>query len=412
MDKLAAQGGTPVRTTGFPDWPQYDEAERSAVLRVLDSRNWWATEGVEVRAFETEWSSFTGASGAVAVTNGTQALEVALSALDIGQGDEVIVPDWSFMATIGAVLAVNAIPAIVDVDPRTGTIDVAAAAAAVTDRTRALLPVHLGGNMADLDGLRKLAAEHSLVILEDAAQAHGSSWQGQHAGTLGDAGTFSFQASKNMTAGEGGVTVAKSSEVLQRLESLANCGRRPGTWFYRHFELAGNLRMTEWQGAVLRAQLKRFPAQQAVRSANVDFLNAALADLPGITPQGRYSGCTSQGNYDYLVKFDPELFPDRDRVRTALIAEGMPLTTGYPPMHQLEMFSREGGLGPRLRDTSGYPAYSQQHFPVSEDLAKTTIWFKTAALAGSPEDAQSVLDALAKVHSCAADLADLEPTEW
>ena len=309
MDKLAAQGGTPVRTTQFPEWPQYDDAERAAVLRVLDSRNWWATEGVEVRAFETEWSTFTGARGAVAVTNGTHALEVALAALDIGQGDEVIVPDWSFMATIGAVLAANAIPVIVDVDPLTGTIDVAAAAAAVTGRTRALLPVHLGGNVADLDGLRKLAAEHSLIILEDAAQAHGSSWQGKHAGTLGDAGTFSFQASKNMTAGEGGVVVGQSAEVLERLGSLANCGRRPGTWFYRHFKLAGNLRMTEWQGAVLRAQLKRFPAQQAVRSANADFLNAALADLPGITPQGRYSGCTSQGNYDYLVKFDPRSSP-------------------------------------------------------------------------------------------------------
>ena len=412
MEKLAAQGGTPVRTVGFPEWPQYDDAERSAILRVLDSRNWWATEGVEVRAFEEEWSVFTGAKGAVAVTNGTQALEVALSALDIGQGDEVIVPDWTFMATIGAVLAVNAIPVIVDVDPRTGTIDVAAAGAAVTERTRALLPVHLGGNMADLDGLRKLAAEHSLIILEDAAQAHGSSWRSQHAGTLGDAGTFSFQASKNMTAGEGGAVVARSSEVLQRLESLANCGRRPGMWYYRHFELAGNLRMTEWQGAVLRAQLKRFPVQQAVRSANVDFLNAALAHLPGITPQGRYDGCTSQGNYDYLVKFDHELFPDRDRVRTALIAEGMPLTTGYPPIHGLEMFSREGGLGPRLRKTSGYPDYSRQHFPVSEDLAKTTIWFKTEALTGSREDAQSVVDAVSKVHSCAADIADLEPTEW
>ena len=113
--------------------------------------------------------------------------------------------------------------------------------------------------------------------------------------------------------------------------------------------------MTEWQGAVLRAQLERFPAQQAVRSANADFLNAALAELPGITPQARHSGCTSQGYYDYLVKFDRETFPDRDKVITALIAEGMPLTTGYPPMHQLEMFSREGGLGPRLRDTTAIP---------------------------------------------------------
>jgi dTDP-4-amino-4,6-dideoxygalactose transaminase len=412
VDKLAATGGTPVRTTSFPDWPQYDDAERAAVLRVLDSRNWWATEGVEVSAFEAEWAAFTGATGAVAVTNGTHALEVALAGLDIGQGDEVIVPDWSFMATIGAVLAANAIPVIVDVDSYTGTIDLEAAAAAITPRTRALLPVHLSGNMAEMDGLRKLAAEHGLLILEDAAQAHGSTWNGQHAGTLGDAGTFSFQASKNMTAGEGGIVVCQGADVVARVRSLANCGRRPDSWFYKHFDLASNLRMTEWQGAVLRAQLGRFPAQQAVRSANVDFLNAALADLPGITPQGRHDGCTSQGNYDYIVRFDPELFPDRDRVRTALLAEGMPLTTGYPPMHQLEMFTRQGGLGPRLRDTSGYPDYARQSFPVSEDLANTTIWFKTQALMGSREDSQSVLDALAKIHRHAPEIAQLEPAGY
>lgn len=412
MDKLAAKGGTPVRTTDFPAWPQYDDAERAALLRVLDSGNWWATEGVEVRAFEAEWSAFTGAAGAVAVTNGTQALEVALAALNIGQGDEVIIPAWSFMATVGAVLTANAIPVMVDVDPHTGTIDVGAAKDAITPRTRALLPVHLSGNMADLDGLRALASDNNLVILEDCAQAHGSTWRGQHAGTLGDAGTFSFQASKNMTAGEGGAVICQSPDVLDRLYSLSNCGRRPGNWFYRHFELAGNLRMTEWQGAVLRAQLMRFPGQHAIRSANADFLNAALTDIPGVTPLGRHSGCSSQDNYDYIIRFDPELFPDRDRVRTALIAEGMPLTTNYPPMHQLEMFSREGGLGPRLRDKAVYPAYSTQHFPVSEDLAKTTIWFKTAVLTGTREDTQSVLDAVAKVLQCAADIADLEPKQY
>jgi dTDP-4-amino-4,6-dideoxygalactose transaminase len=170
--------------------------------------------------------------------------------------------------------------------------------------------------------------------------------------------------------------------------------------------------MTEWQGAVLRAQLERFPAQQAVRSANADFLNAALSDIPGITPQGRHSGCTSQGNYCYVVKFDSKLFPDRDRLRTALRAEGMPLTTGYPPMHRLEMFGGEGGLGPRLRDTSAYPAYSREQMPVAEELSKATIWFKTAVLMGSRQDAQSVVDAVAKVHRCAADIAHLQPTEY
>ena len=144
------------------------------------------------------------------------------------------------------------------------------------------------------------------MILEDAAQAHGSSWQGKHAGTLGDAGTFSFQASKNMTAGEGGVVVCQTPTCSARVDALCRTvGVDPNSWFYKHFELAGNLRMTEWQGAVLRAQLARFPAQQARRSANDDFLNAALAQLPGITPQSRHEGCTAQGNYDYLVKFDP-----------------------------------------------------------------------------------------------------------
>jgi dTDP-4-amino-4,6-dideoxygalactose transaminase len=411
MDKLAAKGGTPVRATAFPLWPQYDEAEHAAVLRVLNSRR-WGIDGTEVRAFEKEWSAFTGANGAVACTNGTHALELALAALDIGQGDEVIVPAWSFMATIGAVLAVNAVPVIVDIDACTGTIDIAATGAALTAKTRAIVPVHIAGSMADLDGLRELATEHHLAILEDAAHSHGSTWHGQHAGTIGDAGTFSFQASKLMTAGEGGAIISRRGDVLERLNSLVNCGRRPGVWYYRHFELAGNSRMTEWQGAVLRAQLQRFPAQQAVRSANADFLNGALAEIPGVTPQGRYSGCTSQGNYCYVVKFDSELFPDRDRLRTALLAEGMPLTTSYPPMHQLDMFGREGGLGPRLRDATAYPAYSRQHMPVAEELSKTTIWFTTAVLMGSRENAQSVVDAVEKAHRCAVDIADLEPTEY
>jgi dTDP-4-amino-4,6-dideoxygalactose transaminase len=411
MDKLAAQGGTPVRSTPFPPWPQFDEAERAAVLRVLDSRNWWATEGTEVRAFESEWTAFTGA-GAAALTNGTAALEVALAALDVGQGDEVIVPAWSFMATIGAVLAANAVPVIVDVEASTGTMDVAAAEAALTDRTRALVPVHIGGGMADLDGLRKLAGEHDLVVLEDAAQAHGSTWRGQHAGSLGDAGTFSFQASKNMTAGEGGAVVSRRPEILERVVSLINCGRRPGQWYYRHFELAGNLRLSEWQGAVLRAQLQRFPAQQEVRSANVEFLNSALAELAGVAPLGRLEGCTSQGNYDYMVNFAPERFPERDKLRTALLAEGMPLTTAYPPMHKLEMFSREGGLAPHIRDTSAYPAYPSLHMPVAEYLSETAIWFKTEVLTGSREDAQSVLDAIEKVHGLAAEVAELEPTAY
>jgi len=215
-----------------------------------------------------------------------------------------------------------------------------------------------------------------------------------------------------MTAGEGGAVVSRRPEIVERVTSLVNCGRHPGCWYYRHFELAGNLRLSEWQGAVLRIQLQRFPAQQEIRSANVDFLTATLADISGVVPLGRHKGCTSQGNYDYMVNFDPELFPHRDRLRTALLAEGMPLTTAYPPMHQLEMFSREGGLAPHIRDTSAYPAYASLHMPVTEHLSKTAIWFKTEVLTGSRQDAQSVVDAIEKVHHHAAEIGELEPTEW
>lgn len=412
MGQLAANGGPAIRDVPFPPWPDYDESERTALGRVLDSRKWWATEGTEVRAFEDEWASYTKAQGAVAVTNGTHALELALLGLGIGAGDEVIVPAWSFMATIAAVLAINAIPIVVDIDAITGTIDPQAVSKAVTDRTRAILPVHIAGSMADMDAVLDIAASNDLLVLEDAAHAHGSTWGGVHAGTLGDAGTFSFQASKLMTAGEGGAVVSSRSDLIDRVRSLGDCGRRPGTWYYRHFELAENLRMTEWQGAVLRAQLGRFPAQQARRAGNADFLNHALAEIPGVAPQGRFDKCTSQGNYCYVVSFDPEMFRDRDRVRTALLAEGMPLTTAYPPLHMLDMFSETGGLGPRLRRNGSHPDYTAYSMPVAERLAETTIWFETAVLMGSREDAQSVVDAIEKVFTCKDELAQLQPTAF
>ena len=352
MTTLAALGGIPVRSEPYPSWPVYDDAERAGLLRVLESTRWWSAQGVEVSAFEQEWSEYTAAAATVAATNGTHTLEIALVALGIGQGDEVIVPDWSFTATVGAVLTVGAIPVLVDVDPGTGTLDPLTAEAALTSRTRAILPVHVAGSMADMDAIAHLAAKHDLVVVEDCAHANGSTWRGKHAGLLGDAGSFSFQASKLMTAGEGGAIITKHQALAEQLRSLVSCGRRPDTWYYRHFVLAGNDRMTEWQGAVLRAQLGRFPAQQARRAANADFLNREVATIPGVNPQRRLDGCTSQGNYCYVVQLDDSIADGlpafRDRVRTALIAEGIPLTTAYPAMHTLEMFEGSAGHQPSL----------------------------------------------------------------
>lgn len=413
MAELAALGGTPIRTRPYPAWPQYDEGEREGLLRVLDSRNWWSSQGVEVRAFEEEWAAYTGAAHAIAMTNGTHTLEGALLACGIGAGDEVIVPDWSFFATIAAVLAVNAIPVIVDVDPRTGTMDPGLAAAAITERTRAILVVHVSGSVADMDALMALASAHDLRVIEDCAHAHGSTWRGVHVGVVGDAGSFSFQASKLMTAGEGGAVITRHQEVASTLASYVNCGRNPGTWYYRHFRLGENWRMTEWQGAVLRSQLARFPQQQANRAANANLLNEQLAQIPGVTPQGRLQGCDSQGNYCYVVMVDPDEFgATRDQIRTALLAEGIPLTTSYPPLHALDLFDDPDGLAPRIRDRARIPDYAAQSFPVTERLAATSLWFTTSVLNGSDEDALDVLRAVQRLHQHRSELKDVDAVAY
>ena len=414
MSELAISGGSKVRTTPFPAWPYYDETERQAVNRVLDSRNWWANQGTEVKEFEKEWSKYTNAKASFAVTNGTHTLEVIFLALGIGDGDEVIVADWSFLATISTILTVNAIPKIVDVDRLTGTIDIKQAESAITRKTKAIVCVHVAGSMSDMDGLLALGKKHGIAIIEDSAHAHGSRWNGQHAGTIGDAGSFSFQSSKLMTAGEGGVITTKREDLIPMFKSYINCGRGEGIWYYRHLRLGGNYRLSEWQGAVLRAQLTRFETQQKNRAANANYLNEEIAKIPGFKPQGRYKGCTDQGNYCYVVEVESQKLSgaSRDQIRHALLAEGMSLTTAYPPLHRLEMFKDRASLGPRLRGKVTKIRYNKQKFPVTDHLAENTLWFNTNVLMGDRSDATSVLEALTKIADNAQAVAKLDAPQW
>ncbi len=405
MPELAAAGGVPVRTTPFPAWPVHDNRERELLLEVLDSGDWWATQGTKVRAFETAWGDTFGTPPGVAVTNGTHALEMALLALGVGEGDEVIVPDWSFVATATAVLMVNAVPVLVDVELSTGCLDPDLAAAAIGPRTAAIIAVHVAGHPANMDRLAELCARHHLALIEDCAHAHGSTWRDRPVGTLGDAGAFSFQASKLMTGGEGGIVVSARPEVAAAVRSFSDCGRRPGEWFYAHYTLGGNYRMTEWQGAVLLAQLQRFPAQQAGRAINADHLNGALAEIPGVHPQTRDPRCTSQGNYCYVVRIDPEMFGvSREQIRLALEAEGIPLTMSYPPIHRVDCFRDPDGFAPRYKDRDGMPDYANVDCPVTDRLASDTLWFKTAVLMGTAADCDTVVAALAKVKAHAHEL--------
>lgn len=405
MAELAIHGGTPVRTTPYPEWPVHDDRERSNLLEVLDSNQWWSSQGTKVREFERRWGAFHGTGPAVAVTNGSHAIEVALLAAGVGEGDEVILPGWTFVATAASVLMVNARPVLVDVDLNTGCIDPRAVEAAITPRTRAVIAVHIAGHPADMDRLIDLCKRHDLVLIEDCAHAHGSMFNGQMVGTFGAAGSYSFQASKLMTGGEGGAVVSSDPAVIERAASFANCGRRPGEWFYSHYALGGNYRMTEWQGAVLLAQLDRFEEQQQRRDANATLLNAELAAIPGVHPQTRDPRCDRQGNYCYVARIDPDEFgADREPIRLALAAEGISLTMSYPPIHHLDVFRDPDGFAPRYRSRAGMQDWASLSLPVTEQLAATTLWFTTSVLMGTEADALDVVRAVEKVQHHAGSL--------
>ena len=405
MAELAINGGRPVRSVPYPRWPEWDSTERTALLDVLESGRWWASEGSKVPAFERAWADFTKTRRCVAVTNGTHALEVALLGCGIGDGDEVIVTDYTFFASASAVACVNAIPVLVDIDPDTFCIDPAAVVAAIGPRTRAIVAVHLAGHPADLDALTAICSRHGLALIEDCAHAHGSSWNGTPVGGFGAAGAWSFQQSKLLTAGEGGAVVAQDGDIAARVRSYVDCGRRPGEWFYSHFALGGNYRMTEWQGAMLLAQLARFPEQHRNRNANALYLNGELEKLSGVYPQARDQRTTGQGYYCYVVRIDEAEFgASRDAVKAALAAEGIPMTASYPTVHTLDAFAAVDALAPRHRGARKWPDYRALDLPVARTTAATTLWFKHQVLMGSRDDAAAVVEALAKVRAHAKEL--------
>ncbi len=407
MPKLAIHGGPPAKTKPFPVWPIFDEREREALKEVLESRVWWRTPGTKTLAFEQEFASYHQAKHGIAVTNGTHALEVALAALGIGAGAEVIVPNATFVATASAALFAGALPVLVDVSADSYCIDPELAEAAITENTKAIIAVHMGGRPADLDQLTAVAEKHGIALLEDAAHAHGSEWRGRKVGAFGIGGTFSFQASKTMTAGEGGMIISDDDDFERLARSTHDCGRLPGRWFYDHFVYGSNYRLSEWQGAVLLAQLTRLDEQTARRHANGRLLDRLLSELPGITPQSHDSRITRNGQYAYIFHYDKRAFASvpTDRFVEALEAEGIPTQAPYPPLHKLDLFT-SGAYRDRL---SGAQARANHEFlndafPNSQREAWETVWITQNALLGDEEDMGEIAAAIRKIGENARDL--------
>jgi len=402
---LALRGGAPVRTRPFPAWPVFDERERSALERVLASRNWggYPCPNDNARKFAQAFADYHGARYGVAVTNGTVSLELALEAAGITSGDEVIIPAYTWEGTAAAVLFAGAVPVFVDVDPDTYCLDASLIAAAVTPRTKAIIPVHLGFRFADMDDLDVIAREYKLFVLEDCAHAHGGMWNERGAGSLGQAGSFSFQTSKLMTAGEGGIVITSDIDIADAVIRLANCGRPARRESKNDPAIGHNYRMTEFQAAVLLVQLERLSEQTALRERNTAILERRIQSIEGLSLLKRDERITTQASYHFVFRFHPEQFEGvrRDAFVAALAAEGIPCDGRfYEPVYRSPLFRVPSDRYPQIRD---------YHCPVSERAGyEESVWLPHQLFLGDEVDVSEIADAIEKIRANAHELAGFD----
>lgn len=387
---LAIHGGAPAVTTPAPRWPEFDDGERRAVAGVLDGETWGGYHP-SVAELERRMAALFGARFGIAVANGTVSLEIALAAAGIGPGDEVIVPPISFVASATAILRVGAVPVFADVDDAIN-LNPINAAAAVTSRTRAIVLVHFAGCPANLDAFVSLCAERKLVLIEDSAHAPGALWRGRPVGSFGAFGSFSFQASKNLTAGEGGLLVTSDPELAERARALMNQGRRSGGAWYEHVELGTNARLTGFQAALLLSQLDRLPDQNRRRQAAAARLRDALSALGSFIPTPRQIDwrVDAHAYHIFSVKYDasaPAAVP-REQIIDALQAEGVPATSGYAqPLYCQALFQAH--------------AHRVEPCPVAEAYCRDAIWLPHHALLAGPVWIEEVIRAFGKVQAMA-----------
>lgn len=406
MSELALTGGPAVAAdleARIGSWPRtVDEQSEANVLEVIRSGRWgrlhddsWAER------FEREFAAFQDARHGIAVANGTVSLQLILRTLNIGVGDEVIVPALTFIATASAVAEVGAVPIFADIDAETLTIDPASVAAAITPRTRAIIGVHYGGFPIDFDRLLPLAREHDLYLIEDAAHAQGSAWRGTRVGAIGTFGSFSFQESKALTAGEGGIVLTNDEDLAERARLLHSIGRRADQPGYLHYALSSNYRLSDIQAALLVAQFAHLPQQVEERDATGRVLDAGLAETGVLLPQRRDERVTQRGYYFAVYRYQQDALDGipREAFLAALKAEGVPASIAYGvPVYRYAALSPEALQTSPLRGLEGVPAYHELNLPVVERFSQQeqlTIPH-TVLLTGS-DGAQLVVDAVTKI---------------
>jgi len=412
-NQLAILDGFPVRSSSFPSWPQFDKMEEENLLKVLRSRKWERHEGSMVSEFERRFAELCGVEKSLMVTNGSTALEIALTVAGAGAGDEVLVPPYTFMSTVMSVLLVNALPIFIDIHPDTYCMDPRLIEQQIGPNTKAILPVHLAGMPCDMEAIMDIAFKHNLTVIEDACQAHLAEWNGQKVGSIGKLGCFSFQVSKNISAGEGGAIVSNDSTLIDSCFYYHTCGRlRAGMWYF-HPHPGTNRRMSEFQAAILLAQIERVPDQMARRSDNAAHLSKKLSQIPGISPLSAPEFVTRHAYHLYIFRYSADAFGGlpRDIFVKALQAEGIPFSTGYVPLYGQE-FIRKTIKMRKFQEIFG-PSRINQYYeylsgidcPITEKACRQEgVWIPQSVLLGTKEDMDSIVEAIQKIQRYGGEL--------
>ena len=416
MGKLAITGGKALRKRPFTQWPMAKKEERAALTEVLSSSLWGGQPfpGKFATKFAEKFAALHTAKYGQCVNTGTVAIQAALKAIDVQPGDEVIVPAYTWEGTVGPVLLVNAVPVFVDVDPETYCLDAKLAEKAITTKTRAIIPVHLGMRFADMDELLPLAAKHNLKIIEDCAHAHGGMWKGKGAGSMGDLGTFSFQSSKLITSGEGGAVITNNLEYMEKVQSYINAGRTSITDNFHHRMIGFNYRLGEFQAAVLYAQLERLREQGKVREKNMKYLERRLRGTKGIRLLKPDPRITRLAPYGYVLKFIEEEADEIPRAAFvgALQLEGVPCDgLFYEPVYKSSLFPVRAADFPALSWNRQQPLDLRTMYscPEAERAGyKEAVWFMHQLFLGSQQDVDSIADAIHKVLENREELRGLD----
>lgn len=427
MKKLAINGGSPCRDihkNPWPKWPVWGKEEEVALVEVLNS-GVWSYNGPKEMEFNRLFAAYTGVKHAICAVNGTITLQIALEALGIGVGDEVIVPGLTWQATAATVIDVNATPILVDICEDTWCIDPKEIEKAITPRTKAIIPVHLYGAFADMDAIMAIAKKHNLYVIEDCAHKHGGEWKGKKAGSIGNVGSFSFQLSKHLTAGEGGSVTTNDTDLAEKMDALRNVGRRPegdsligadkGIGDYGddgNFIQSGNYRITEFQAAILIEGLIRLPEQNANRDANGAYLNTLLKEIEGVTPLKRDDRETKKAYFNFAFRYDANRFRNLpvEKFRAALEAElGIVVDACYEPLNNCSLYVPHTKPSRHKLNDAYWKAIDPKRFslPVCERIFKEeSVCVHHKVLMGTKADMDLVAAAIKKIYDHAGELMD------